>query len=79
MTAAKPPATAELHHRLGHDRSERGRRLIDQLELQLSELEETEAEEEVGPRSPQWSSSDRREPTAPASRLADRCRRACRA
>ena len=56
--------------------SERGARIIAQLELQLAELEETAAEDETPPRSRRriGSSAGSR---APASRRAGRCRSTC--
>ena len=58
--------------------SERGKRLIDQLELQLAELEETAAEDEAG-------EAPRRRPARSWLRMAGksppvgRCRSICRA
>ena len=57
--------------------SERGAKLVEQLELQLAELEESAAEEEA---TAELAASKRTPPpaaAAPASRPAGRCRRTC--
>ncbi len=69
---------AKLRHEQFGASSERGRKLLDQLELQLEELEAAAAEDEAALDPDPAESAPARDGSA-ASRCAARCPRTCRA